>query len=464
VKKWCVCIGLLALLPVATLVTSADSSAPTNEPQVEQGSIATDDSAAPADSSGSDDAQIAPSDPAPGAPTIPPLEEVLKNQGKAAVHNYIPLNVNFRIGLVGDFEEKVKGYDGTETSDTKSPLILLNPSTGNISISARNFPAEIVANSDNGVWVIGVAPSASVEGTSGSPNKQAAVSLNMTTGEIKLIVEFPVHSKFQALFLNNEKDTVLYCVNEPGAVNQIIKFNLATRDGTPVKADGNRFYLYGLKDSAQGQPTGIWVQDPRSVEKYPVVSLLDLKAGNQLDRVEFPGISQVLARPDGSTLLASVAEHSEASLGYYQAATRDYHQIENLVFTKPEIKWTHHSDAVIVKETTTTKDRFLWVDVNTGKARELFSAYFAIGAWDISPNDDALVFIVNQNHEPVLFVMPLDPNAKAMNRIKLNDMTRVTWLGCLNTPAGSDSSGKSGGISGAASGALKWLDRLIPKF
>lgn len=465
-KKWLATIVLLLLLPVCTVSAYAQGDEDGEAPQIEQGGVPDEliDEAPPADEAAAPEEEpaepeeIAPSDPAPGAPGIPSIDQVLQSKGgQATVRNYVPLDLDFRVGLIGDFEEKVEAYDGATTTNTKSPLILLDPSTGSIKVHARNFPAEIIANSDNGIWVIGIAPSAAVEGTSGSSNKQAAVSLNMSTGEIKLITEFPIHSNFQALFLNNEKDTVLYCVNEPGAVNQIIKYNLDTRAGTPLPAEGNRFFMYGLRQN-QGTPTGIWVKDPRSIEPYPVVSQLDLKTGSQVDHVEFPGTTEVMARPDGSTLLASIVDRSEASLGYYETSTHDFRQIEDLVFTRPQIKWTHKHDAVIVKETTSTKDRFVWVDLQTGKARELFSAIFTIGAWDVSPNDDALVFIANAKTNPVLFVLPLGDDARTVNRIKLNDMTGVTWLGCLNTPLG-DTSGKGGG-----KGPMKWLDRLIPRF
>ncbi len=444
---------LIAVLPLfgAVAVAQGDTA-----PQIEQGGLPENEIIEDEMPEAEGEEDIEPADPAPGAPAIPSLTDVMDSKGRAAVRDYIPLDLDFRVGLIGNFEERVETYDGGSTTNTKSPLILLDPRNGAVKVHARNFPAQIIANSDNGIWVVGIAPSAAVEGTSGSPSQQAAVSLNMGTGEIKLISEFPVHSRFQALFLNNEKDTVLYCVNEPGVVNQLIRYNLETRAGVPVQAEGNRFYMYGLK-STQGQPTGLWVQDPRSIEKYPVVSLLDLKAGGQLDHVEFPGTSEVYSQPDGSTLLASIVERSEASLGYYETATRDFHQIDNLVFTRPEIKWTNNSEAVIVKETTSTKDRFLWIDVTTGKARELFSAYFTIGQWDISPNDDALVFIVKSKTNPVLFVLPLGEDVKTINRIKLNDMNGVTWLGCLNTPAGSSSAKKS-------KGPMKWLDRLIPRF
>lgn len=455
-RLWYICLALFALLPLygAAALAQGDGT-----PEIEQGGLPADELIEEESAEEAPVAEeIAPADPAPGAPSIPSLDDVLESKRQTGtVQDYIPLDLEFRVGLVGKFEERIETYDGGVTTNTKSPLILLDPRNGAIKVHARSFPAEIIANSENGAWVIGIAPSAAVEGTSGSANRQAAVSLNMDTGEIKLITEFPVHSRFQALFLNNEKDMVLYCVNEPGAVNQLIRYNLESREGIPMPAEGNRFYMYGLKHT-EGQPTGLWVQDPRSLEQYPVVSLLDLKAGGRLDQVEFPGTTEVVAQPDGSTLLASIQERSEASLGYYETTTREFTQINNLVFTRPEIKWTHKSDAIIVKETTSTRDRFLWVDVASGKARELFSAYFSIGQWDISPNDDALVFVVKSKTNPTLFVLPLNEGTNTINRIKLSDMTDVTWLGCLNTPEGT-SSAKRGG-----KGPLKWLDRLIPRF
>jgi hypothetical protein len=460
VRIWITCLALLCVLPLLGGVSAVaqDDTAP----EIEQGELPADeliyDEAAPAEEPVEEIERIPSADPAPDAPAIPSIDEVIESKNRqGTVRDYIPLDLEFRVGLIGSFEEEVETYDGGRTTNTKSPLILLDPRNGAIKVHARNFPAKVVANSENGVWVVGIAPSAAVEGTSGSPSRQAAVTLNMSTGEIKLITEFPVHSRFQAVFLENEKDMLLYCVNEPGAVNQLIRYNLETRVGEPMPAEGNRFYIYGLKEN-QGRETGIWVQDPRSIEKYPVVSLLDLSGGSQLDRVEFPGTNEVYSQPDGSTLLASIVEKSEASLGYYETETRDFHQINNLVFTRPEIKWTHKSDAVIVKETTATKDRFLWVDVASGKAKELFAAHFTIGQWDISPNDDALVFIVNSKTNPVLFVLPLEEGAQTINRIRLRDMTGVTWLGCLNTPAGASSGG------GKSKGPMKWLDKLIPKF
>jgi hypothetical protein len=462
-KRWSIVLTLAALLLLVVCAQAQD------EPIIEQGDVPIEELEAPAEEIPADepveeDSGFVPEeeyaepeqtepieDGAERAPSIPALDEVL--QGKAVIREYIPLDVNFRVGLVGEFIENVATYDGGSTSQTKSPLILLDPRTGGVKVHARNFPARIVANAENGQWVIAIADSAAVEGTSGSASKEAAVSLNMQTGEIKLITEFPLHSKFQAIFLDHEKDTVLYCVNEPGVVNQIIRFNLQTREGTPLPAEGNRFYMYGLRET-QGRPTAIWVRDPKAVTQYPVASLLDLTGGQQIDRVEFPGTTEIMARPDGSHLLATIVDRGEASLGYYDVGTHDFKQIDDLVLTKPQIKWTHNGKAIIVKESTTTKDRFLWVDLETGQPRELFSAYFKITEhWDISPNDDALVFIVKSGEVPVLFVLPLDPSIKTINRIKLRDMTNVTWLGCLNTPQGA-----GGG------GSKSWLDKLIPKF
>jgi hypothetical protein len=93
-----------------------------------------------------------------------------------------------------------------------------------------------------------------------------------------------------------------------------------------------------------------------------------------------------------------------------------------------------------------TRDRFLWVDLDSATERELFSAYFKVAAWDIAHNDDALVFVSDAPEDPVLFVLPLDPQIDVLNRIRLTDVTNITWLGCLNPPPAGGS----------------WLERLLP--
>ena len=48
---------------------------------------------------------------------------------------------------------------------------------------------------------------------------------------------------------------------------------------------------------------------------------------------------------------------------------------------------------------------------------------------------------------PQLFVVPLDPEAEAINRVRLRSFAAVSWIGCLYPP-------REGGGS--------WLDRLLP--
>jgi len=141
-----------------------------------------------------------------------------------------------------------------------------------------------------------------------------------------------------------------------------------------------------------------------------------------------------------------VSNSAEASIGYYQFADESFNQVPNLVLTRPTFKWANHSMAIIAKESTSTRDRFLWIDLESGNIRELCSGYFKISFWDISPDDDALVFIVDSDKDPLLYVVPLDPSLTAINRIRLRDVSNVSWIGCLNPPGGSGS----------------WLDNLLP--
>ena len=372
-------------------------------------------------------------------PELPPLEDVL--EGQQEVPPYVPLNLNFRIGVVGEYVKEIMTAGGPQ-EQIKNPLILIDPRNGEISVYAKNFPARILADSPNGSWIVGVAASSSVEGSSGSHRRECAVSLAMDEGAISIIREFPLFCAVQVYFSPRDANVIYYSVNEPGPVNNIVRYNLKTKDESSLPAEGNRFRLYGLRPI---EPRGLWIADPMSVAQYPVLSLLSLDDASQLARVEFPGASEVLASPDGDTLLAVVSSSAEASLGYYVHEDHSFHQVPGLVLTRPTAKWVNRSNAVIVKESTATRDRFLWIDLETGELRELWSDYAKISFWDISPEDDALVFLIDSDADPLLCVIPIDPAQGAPNVIKLKDVSNVSWLGCLNPPRG-------GG----------WLDRLLP--
>jgi hypothetical protein len=390
-------------------------------------------------------ASLDPRPPAPAPPSIPTLEQV--QAGKAAITDFIPTNFEFRIAVVADFTKEFLTEAGPQ-KQIKTPLVLINPSNGEVGVYAKNFPARIVAYSTNGQWVIGIAPSSAVDGSSGSSQKESAVSLDLHTGEIKLLREFALHSKFQAVFDTQDNNVIYYCVNEPASENQIIRRNLRNSEETIVPVDGNRFYLYGFRTI---EPEGLWVQDSNSLGVDPVLSLIDLEAGAILKKVAFPGTQQVYARPGGNTLLATVQQSAEASLGYYefnQEAIPTYHQVPKLVLTRPAFKWLNTRMAVIAKESTTTRDRFLLIDLATGKPRELFSAYFKISQWDIAPDDSALVFVAAGQGAPVLYVVPLDERNTAINRVALQGITNISWLGCLYP--GQDEEGGS------------WLNKLLP--
>jgi len=377
--------------------------------------------------------------PPPAPPAVPSLEQIA--QEKQQLPDYVPLDVNFRIGIVGDFKKELKLETGT-TTQIKSPLILIDPRTGKPGVYAKNFPARIVGSSRNGVWVVGITPSGAVEGSSGSRSKECAVSLNLNDSSIKMIAEFPTHSNFQALFAPTDNKVIYYCINEPGAENAITRYDLQTQKAEPLPAEGNRFYLFGL---TQRQPGGVWASDPLSTKELPILDLYDLQTGAVLQSVSFPGVSEVVAQPSGDNLLALVSSGAEASLGYYSTADSTFHQVPKLVLTRPSVKWLRTGMTVIAKESTVTQDRFLSVDLATGEARELFSGMFKVAYWDISPNDDALVFIIDSPDAPILFVVPLDPKQTTVNRIRLVDVTNISWIGCLNPPSGGS-----------------WLDRIMP--
>lgn len=373
-------------------------------------------------------------------PEMPSLDQVLEDQ--QVIPEYVPLNVDFRIGLVGEYSKEIMTPGGPQ-AQIKNPLILINPSNGQIGVYAKDFPARIVANSPNGSWIIGVAESSSVEGSSGSRQQECAVSLNMTDNEINIIEEFPLFSKFQAYFAPRDNNVIYYCVNEPATVNSIVNYNLRTEEGKPLDIEGNRFYLHGIKPT---EPRGLWVTDPFSLNDYPDLDLVDLNDGHTMDNVSFPGCTQVLPSPDGNYILGVVENKAEASLGYFNLTDKSFHQVPDLVLTRPTLKWTHNGLTVMAKESTATRDRFLLVDLTTGKAREIWSDYFKILFWDVSPADDALVFVVDSEKNPLLYVIPLDPTVDAINRIRLNDVSNISWIGCLNPPSGGGS----------------WLDRLLP--
>lgn len=381
----------------------------------------------------------------PEPPKIPTKEEIYKEkEQEEAIPAYIPLQMNFRIGIIGDHEVQIDTTVGPQ-KQIKTPLILVNPATGLPNVYAKNFPARIAAVSPNGSWMIGIVPSASVEHSSGSSNKECAVSLNLVRDEIKLITEFPIHSNFQALFAPDVNDTIYYCVNEPGAVNSIFSYTLADGKSTVLPADGNRFYLFGVRTLA---PRGLWVQDPQSVGESLSLALLGLDKGEVITTADFPGVRDIYVRPGGENLLASVLSGAEASVGYFNLADHSFHQVPQLVLTRPSFRWAHKGMAVIAKESTSTRDRFIMIDLVTGQARELFSGYFKVDLWDVSPNDEALVFITAAKGTPVLFVVPLDPTVNIVNRIRLSDVSNISWLGCMSPPP----SGSRG----------SWLERLLP--
>lgn len=379
----------------------------------------------------------------PPPPSIPSLEEV--QSGRAAITNYVPTNYGFRIAVIGDFTQEFLTEAGPQ-QQIKTPLLLINPANGNVGVYAKNFPAKIMAFSTNGQWVIGVAPSSAVEGSSGSRQKESAVSLDLETGEIRLIREFALHSKFQAVFDERDVNRIFFCVNEPAEENQIVSYNLKTREEALVPLEGNRFYIYGLHTV---EPQGLWVQDSSAVGTDPMLSLIDLKKGEVLRRVRFPGANQVYTQPGGSNILASVMNSAEASLGYFSVRGSEFHQVPKVVLTRPSFKWLNNRMAVLAKESTSTRDRFLLIDLSTGEVNEIFSAYFKIAQWDVAPDDSALVFVTSSKDTPVLYVIPLDNRNTVINRVALEGVTNISWLGCLY-PGRGDGGGGS------------WWNRLLP--
>lgn len=363
--------------------------------------------------------------PSGDAPVLPTIEEIIA--GKASVDGFEPMNFDFRIGVVGDFDEQVKTDDGTRTQ-VKTPLVTIDPRSGRTSVRAINFPARIVASSPDGRWVIAIAPSASIEGTSGSSSKEAAVSLNLERGEIALVREFPLHSNFQAIFAPNESDSVYYCVNEPGAVNQLERYDLNTRQATLLPAEGNRFYIYSF--SPEPSPS-LWVRDPGTVSDYPVLSLIDLKTGFQLASARFPSAADVFGQPGGRAFLTTVREQNKSSIAYYSTEQRALKAVSGLVLNRPSIHWLTSEPAVIIKESLDVRDRIIKVGLESGTVTELFSGPFKIGGWDVSPDDKAVVFTNDTKLEPTLFVLSLDPQQPGMNKIRMFGLRNLRWVGCL---------------------------------
>ncbi|MCC7477691.1 hypothetical protein IT575_04455 [bacterium] len=383
----------------------------------------------------------------PNAPTMPSMEQIRESR-RGQIEGYIPVDYKFRIGLICDFREEleVKDAEGNPTFEKKSPFLLIDPRTGGYRVGKDNFPARVIANSEDGKWVVAIAPSSTVEGTSGAANKEAAISLNLPSGQVRLIQEFPLHSNFQAYFAAGSSSRIYYCVNEPGVENRIISYTLENKKEEIIPAEGNRFQIYGVRS---GKQKGIWVQDPLTLASYPVASLLDLK-GKQLDRVEFPGTAELYAQPSGQALLATVMDRAEASLGYYKTEDRSFHQIPDLVLTRPVLKWARKSNAVVAKESAVTQDRFVWIDLDTNTATEILTVKYKVKFWDISPQDDALVLVADSIKDPVLTVVPLGPEAatKPVNTIKLKGISNLQWVGCLyafNTGGGS------------------WFEKFFPK-
>jgi len=177
-----------------------------------------------------------------------------------------------------------------------------------------------------------------------------------------------------------------------------------------------------------------------------VLKLLDLQQTTVLNTVEFPGASDIQVSPDGEELLVSVHDGTDTSVGVFNLLDSSYTQVPGLTFERPTFQWLHNSRSIIAKESTITHDQFMWVDLDNATERKLYSAYFKVAEWDISDNDDALVFVSDAPEDPVLFVKPLDPDINVINKIRLKDVTNITWLGCLNPPRQRGS----------------WLDRLLP--
>lgn len=381
-------------------------------------------------------------------PVVPTPEEIQQQQQEQQPEVTVtPRQYGFRIGVIGDYENEIQTTSGTRVQ-VKSPLVLYNPSNNNRAKYVENMPGRVAAISPSGRWIIAVAASVAVEGSSGAKDKECAVSVYLPGDEPKpkLIAEFPKHSDFRALFSPNDDNVMYYCINEPAKDNDIVRYNLESEEKTGVTAEGNRFYLCGMKTQ---QPYGIWTEDPNSTKDYPVLSLLGLTSGDVMSTVRFPGSTTVSVQPGGLELLALVQESAETSLGYYQYTNGTFHQVPGLVLTRPDVKWLSKRNAIIAKESTVSHDRFLLVDLDTGATTELYSGYSKITQWDIAPNDEALVFIPDATGNPDIYILPLDtpPGQEVVvNRLQVNDLKNISWMGCLAQPSSNES----------------WLDRIWP--
>jgi hypothetical protein len=380
---------------------------------------------------------------------ISKLEETLEEQ-EAEIEKLedlqagrYPTNYSFAIGLIGEYTESQITPTGKIEVD-KYPLILMNPNNAyEMAVYAKNFPARIIANSPNGEWLVGVAPSVAVERSSGSRKRETAVGINLSENRFEIIEEFALFSDFDAYFSPNDDNLLFYSVNEPGVVNNIQAYNLKSKERSTVRAEGNRFYLHGLY---QEDPLGIWFDDPFSVARHPVTKLIELNTGNELDRVEFPDADYVVTSPSGAELLVVSQDEAEATIGYYSYENKEYKQIPNLVLVDPEIRWLSDSKTIIVKEDTATRDRFIRVDLESNDVEELWTGYTRVEYWDVSPHDDALVFNLAGGDYLILYILPLTDENETTTRITLGDISRLRWLGCIYPPDSPES----------------WLEEIIP--
>ena len=308
-------IGLVFLLLLCALpgaLPAQDDDPPVEDPPIED--VPVDEVVEDVEAEGEVAEEV--SDAIDGMPVIPSVDEIEAQPEQP----FVATDFRFKIAVVGDYASELNTTTGVH-EQIKTPLFLLDPSTGGTEMYARNFPAKIIDSSDNGSWVIGIAPSSAVEGSSGNKDRECSVSLNLQENSIKLIKEFPRHSNFQALFLPDDNDTIYFSVNEPAVENKIIRYELTSREESVVNVEGNRFYLYGYK---LAEPRGLWVQDPLSLKHYPVVLLLDPENAAVGGRVEFPGSSEIISSPDGNMILAIVNRAAEASIGYYDALNSSF--------------------------------------------------------------------------------------------------------------------------------------------
>lgn len=342
-----------------------------------------------------------------------------------------PTSYSFAIGLIGEYMESQITPTG-KIEVEKYPLILMNPNNAyEMAVYAKNFPARIIANSPNGEWLVGVAPSVAVERSSGSRKRETAVGINLTENRFEIIEEFALFSDFDALFSTDDDNLLFYAVNEPGVVNKIHAYNLKSKERSTVRTEGNRFYLHSLY---RNDPQGIWFDDPFAVSSYPVATLIELRTGREMDRVEFPDADYIVSSPSGENLLVVSQNEAEATIGYYSFEHQEYKKIPNLVLVDPEIKWLNNSKTIIVKEDTATRDRFIRVDLESNNVDELWTGYTRVEYWDVSPHDDALVFNLAGGDYLILYILPLTVENQTTTRITLGDISRLRWLGCIYPP------------------------------